>query len=280
MSAREPRTHRISTEVGPLEVLDTRGDRPVAVLWSSLFADDRSWSRVRPALEADRRLILITGPGHGGSGDPGRRYTLADCADAAVTVLDRLKIGGPVDWLGNAWGGHVGILVAAGRPSLIRTLTAVGTPVHNYARRDRAKVRVLLAAHRVVGPAPFLVDAVVDTLLSRRTRAGDPEAVTIARDGFRRADRTGLRNAVVSISLRRPDLTPDLPRIGVPTLFVTGTDHPDWTPEQARAAAGLLPRGSAAVLDGTAYLGPLEAPGECAWVVREFWATHEAPVKA
>lgn len=226
----EFRTHRIPTTVGALEVLDAGGDRPVAAGWSSLFADIRSWSRVRPQLAVDRRLIVITGPGHGGSGDPGRRYSMADCADAAIAVLDGLRIKGSVDWLGNAWGGHVGIVLAASRPDRLRTLTTVGTPVHEYSPRCRARVRLLLAAHRVVGPAPFLVDQVVDALLSPRSRASDPAAVAITRDGFRQADRAGLRNAVVSISLRRPDLAPDLPRIGVPTLFVTGTDHPDWTP--------------------------------------------------
>lgn len=276
----EFRTNRIQTPVGDLEVLDTGGDRPVAVLWHSLFVDHRSWSRVVDRLAVDRRLILITGPGHGASADPGHRYTLADCADAARVVLDELSVTGPVDWLGNAWGGHVGILFAAGRPDRCRTLTTVGTPVHAYSARGRLKVSVLLAAHRVAGPAPFLVDAVVGTLLSPRTREQDPEAVALTRDCFRRADRGGLRNAVVSISLRRPDLTAQLSGIQVPTLFVTGSEHSDWTPDQAGKAARRLAHGSVSVLDGAAYLGPLEAPDECARVIREFWATRGAEVGA
>lgn len=280
MSVAESRTHRIRTTVGPLEVLDNGGDRPVAVLWHSLFVDNRSWSRVQADLAVDRRLIMITGPGHDASGDPGRRYSLADCAGAAIEVLDTIGIPGPVDWLGNAWGGHVGILVAADRPDRCRTLTTVGTPVHAYPRRERPNVYLLLAIHRVVGPIRFLTGSVVDVLLSPRTRAKDPEAVAIAADGFREADGAGMRNAVVGISLRRPDLTPILPRIQAPTLFVTGTDHPGWTPEQARTASRFLRQGSVAVLDGAAYLGPLEAPAECARVVREFWRAEGAAIEA
>lgn len=276
----EVRTHRIRTAVGQLEVLDTGGDGPVAVLWHSLFVDNRSWSRVRPELETDRRLILITGPGHGASGDPGRRYSMADCADAAITVLDALGVDAPVDWLGNAWGGHVGILVAVGRPDRIRTLTTVGTPVHAYPRRERGEVHLLLALHRLVGPTTFLTGSVVDVLLSPATRRTDPQAVTLVANGFREADRVGMRNAVVGISLHRPDLTPELPRIQAPTLFVTGADHADWTPVKARAAVRHLRRGEVAVLDGTAYLGPLEAPDDCVRIVREFWARHAAPAKA
>jgi pimeloyl-ACP methyl ester carboxylesterase len=100
------------------------------------------------------------------------------------------------------------------------------------------------------------------------------------RDSFRQADRAGLRNAVVSISLRRPDLTEYLSRIAPPTLFITGSEHPDWTPERARTDGRLLPNGSVAVLDRTAHLGPLEAPDECARMVREFWVSRGAPMKA
>jgi pimeloyl-ACP methyl ester carboxylesterase len=58
------------------------------------------------------------------------------------------------------------------------------------------------------------------------------------------SDRAGLRNAVVSISLHRPDLAATLPRIGAPTLFITGDGHKGWTPQQARAASLLLPHGN------------------------------------
>ncbi len=46
--------------------------------------------------------MLITGPGHGACDDPGRRYTMEECAAAAATALDVLGINEPVDWVGNA----------------------------------------------------------------------------------------------------------------------------------------------------------------------------------
>jgi hypothetical protein len=41
-------------------------------------------------------------------------------------------------------------------------------------------------------------------------------------------NRAGLVNAIVSISLRRPELIPQLSQIRCPTLFVTGSDHTGW----------------------------------------------------
>lgn len=268
----------VETGVGSLAV-HVRGEGRPALLWHSLFADERTWARVEADLATDHRLVVVTGPGHGSSSDPGHRYTLADCADAAGTVLDRLGVTEPVDWLGNAWGGHVGILFAATRPERCRTLVALGTPVQAYTRRERIETLSLLLLYRLAGPTAFLRDQVLQALLSPRTRAGDPAAVALARDCFTAADRAGLANAVVSISLRRPDLTPFLPRVQAPTLLVTGSDHHGWTPEQATAAASLLPDGSVAVLPDTAYLTPLEAPEETVRLVRDFWAVHATPAR-
>lgn len=265
----------IDTTVGPLAV-QALGDGPTAVLWPSLFMDGRSWGRVIPAVSQDRRLVVIDGPGHGASGDPGRRYSLRDCVTAAGEVLDRLAVGDPVDWVGNAWGGHVGLRFAADRPWQCRTLVLLGTPVAALSRGERLRTYPLLAVHGVFGPIELVLSGVADVLLSGRTRAEDPEAVDLVRDSLRRADRRMLRNAVRSISLGREDLTSLLPAVTAPTLLVTGSDHSGFTPAQAEAAARLVPNGRSAVVADAAYLVPLEAPAESAALIRSFWA--EGPV--
>lgn len=263
----------VHTPVGSLAVR-VRGEGPPAVLWHSLFVDERSWERVSSELAVERRLVLITGPGHGASSDPGRRYTMEECADAARTVLDVLGISEPVDWVGNAWGGQVGAIFAATWPARCRSLVTVGTPVSALNARERARTIFLLLAYRLVGPAAFIQDGVADVLLSARTRAHDPAAVDMVKQCLANADRAALRNAVVSISLQREDLASLLPRIGAPTLFITGADHKGWTPQAARTASQLLPRGSSAVVADAAYLAPLEAPQETAQLIRQFWASH------
>lgn len=261
---------RIPTRVGELAVR-VRGDGPTAVLWHSLFVDGRSWGRVEDELARDRRLVIIDGPGHGASADPGHRYTLDDCAAAAGEVLAALDIPGPVDWVGNAWGGHVGIVFAGTWPDRCRTLVTLGTPVQAYTRSEQVTFRALLAVYRVAGMIGFLSGGIVEALLSPRTRANDPEAVALVLDCLRGMERRSLANAMVSISLGRPDLTPRLGAIRCPTLFVTGPDHSGWTPEQAEAKRRLLADGSVAVVPDTAYLTPLEAPAETIELVRAHW---------
>ena len=98
----------------------------------------------------------------------------------------------------------------------------------------------MLAVYRVVGMVDFLSSGIRDALLSPRTRSNDPEAVALVLDCLRTMERRALANAMVSISLRRPDLTPRLASIRCPTVFVTGTDHAEWTPDQAEAKSRLL----------------------------------------
>jgi pimeloyl-ACP methyl ester carboxylesterase len=265
---------RITTRVGSLAVRVV-GDGPPAVLWHSLFVDERSWRRVEEGLGRDRRLVIVTGPGHGESSDPGHRYSLDDCAVAAGEILAALGIYEPVDWVGNAWGGHVGIVFAATQPDRCRTLVTLGTPIQAYTRSEQILFRVLLAVYRVAGMIDYISSGIVEALLSPRTRADDPEAVALVLDCLRTVKRRALANAMHSISLGRPDLTSRLAAVRCPTLFVTGSHHEGWTAEQAEAKCRLLADGAVAVVPDTAYLTPLEAPEESVRLVRDHWAASQ-----
>ncbi|MDQ4504582.1 alpha/beta fold hydrolase [Sinomonas sp. ASV322] len=156
-------THIISTQAGPLEIaIDGRG--APAVLMHSLFVDSRSWDRIRARLAEDRRLIIITAPGHGRSGDPGRRYSIGDVADAAVSVLDSLGITDPVDWVGNALGGHAGILFAASHPDRCRSLVALGAPVHRPSAWQRLQEWAIGPARAVFGMNSWVGGTITDVL--------------------------------------------------------------------------------------------------------------------
>ena len=267
----------VQTRVGRLTVsVKGGGDRrPTALLWHSLFVDDRSWERVTPDLERARRLVIVTGPGHGTSGDSGQQYSMEDCAQAALEVLAALGV--EARSTGSAMrGGATSGSCSRPRPgpgAHAGHCRHTGPPV---PARGQAEHALLVVLYRRFGPTRYLTDAVVEALLSERTRTTDPGAVDLVRDGFVTADRAGLANAVVSISLKRRDLEPLLPAVQAPTLFITGSAHPDWSPEQMRAAAALLPRGSTRVVDGAAYLVPLEAPAAFSRCVHEHWAAHPA----
>ncbi len=260
----------VMTRLGPLHVRTT-GAGPTALLWHSLFVDSTTWTRVEPALAGHRRLILVDGPCHGTNPPARGPLTPDDCVGAAVDVLDHFGVAEPVDWLGNAWGGHVGILFARAHPDRCRSLVAIGTPVHALTRADRWQTRMLAGFYRIAGPRP-LVTWLVDAHIGPRAKTEDPEGFAIVADAFRRADRRGMYDATRWFSIRRQDLTPVLHRLDVPVLLATNRDDPLWTVADARAAAGRLRRGGLVILPGEGHIGPLlQAAPTVAEVVTAFW---------
>src|SRR5215469_14326060 len=101
--ARDSETERaaamatVDTILGSLYV-DGQGqpDEPTALLWPSLFTDHRMWRhQIGPLREAGWRTLALDPPGHGRSPGPGRGFTMDECAQAAVQVLDAAGVRAP-----------------------------------------------------------------------------------------------------------------------------------------------------------------------------------------
>ena len=161
----------VPTRLGLLQV-EMCGSGPPAVLWHSLFVDSTTWERVREPLSSVRRLILIDGPSHGGSPGPGRIFTLDECAGAAADVITHLGGEGPGDWVGNAWGGHVGLLLAAASPYRVRSLITIGTPVKALSSAERPKLTALVTLYRMTGPIRPLVKTVTNEVVTAEELGG------------------------------------------------------------------------------------------------------------
>jgi pimeloyl-ACP methyl ester carboxylesterase len=261
----------IDTELGRLHV-EVDGQGPAAVLWHSLFVDSRSWSRLRGLLQEDRSLVLIDGPGHGKSGSPSTDFDLDHCAQAATDVLDALGVQKPVDWLGNAWGGHVGLTLAANSPDWCRSVATVDTPVQALSRRQRMTIVPMVWAYHYLGPVPTLVNAVADALLSKDFMRSRPDDTAVVMQAFRDPPRTGMHRAMKSIMLNRPDLGPLLPRIKTPTLMVVATADPIVPVTEIHNAVAHMPAARAVEVRGEGHVAPIMAQAnELAEIIRAFW---------
>ncbi len=267
---------RIATKVGTLSVRII-GNGPPAVLWHSLFVDSTSWDRVCPQLAEHRTLIIVDGPSHGASEPWHQRFSLRDCADAADEVLTALRVDGAVDWVGNAWGGHVGIVFAESHRERVRSLVTIGTPAQALTRSERRNIVPLVVLYRALGPIGPLVKGVEKALL------GDgysPDEGMFVSEPLRKSERKGMHNAMHSVMLDRPDLLDLLPNVEVPTQFVAVADDPLAPVEKTQAASRLLPRGSTVVIPGGGHVCPLlrSAP-QLAAVIVDFWERADEPTR-
>lgn len=264
----------IATAVGGLHVR-TAGSGPAALLWHSMLVDHTQWRRIVPALSAHRRLILVDGPGHGRSSRPPRGYTLEDCAAAASAVLAELGEES-ADWVGNAWGGHVGLVFAARYPRQCRSVVSIAAPITPLTSAERFQVRMLAGSYRLFGPRGVVAQGVADALVAKGSRKSDPEARRVVLDGFARAGRVGMHRSMHAQMLRRPDIGALLPSIAAPALLIAGDGDPLWSPQANEQAARRLPHGASASIEGAHRLPPLERPEAVAAQLEQFWARTAA----
>ncbi len=247
----------VSTRLGRLHV-ERAGEGPSAVLWHSLWVDSRSWGPLVDAFGAHRQVVAIDGPGYGRSSPIHRDFTLDECAEAAGEVLDQLGISEPVDWIGNAWGGHVGITLAVSQPHRLRSLVTVAAPVTPVGRRQRwTQTYPLALLYRLMGPNRFITKALFDVLLGAEAIAAQPDRAIAMMAAFKDADRESIRRTIRFMHSWR-DLTDKLPAVTVPTLLIAG-DLADqhWQPADAQAAAATMPRARAVAVTGAGHVGPL-----------------------
>lgn len=274
MADTDVRTRLVPTPLGRLRVRAVGHGAPV-LLWHSMFVDATSWDRVVPALATDRRLLLVDGPSSGGSDPLTRASDIAGCGEAAGALLDGLadELDGPVDWIGSAWGGHVGLQLAATQPGRLRRLVAISAPTDPIDAGLRRRLRVLLPLFRAVGARGPVRSAILETLLTDASRASDPAAVELVLGPLRRADREGMALAVETAIVNRTDLAWAAARIDLPVLFVTTDDRGEWTPERAREVAAGMADGREVTVSGSRVLPAVERPDALVAAVREFWAS-------
>lgn len=270
---------RVATRLGELAVRvhGERDDGPVAVLWPSMFVDGHTYDRLVPLL-GGRRLLVVDGPGLGESDPLDRVSSIEEAAGAATDLLTGTwardaGIDGPVDWVGNAFGGHVGYQLAV-QPGLLRSLVSISAPPEALTPDLRRQVRLLLPVLRAFGPVGPVRSAVLATLLTPAS-AADPALRRVVLESLARPTRRSLALAVRSFIAERRDVTALLPRLTLPALFVAGDERGDWRGEDARRAAEVAPGAAVVVLPDAATLVPLEQPARLAAELTSFWVTVE-----
>jgi pimeloyl-ACP methyl ester carboxylesterase len=267
------RTEAVATRrLGPLSVTCHGTGGPPVVLWHSMFLDGRSFDSVLPVLTEGRTVFVIDGPGHGASPGPQTRYDLDDCAGAACEVLDRLGLE-KVDWVGNAWGGHVGVLLAACAPSRVRSLVAMSSPMQALRGLDRLKLAALARVFAVVGWRPWLLEAVEDGLLLPETRARHPEIEAYVAKAATAPGRERTLRAIESVMLGRRSLVDRLSSIEAPALFITSPRDPMWLPELAREHVRQLRRGRLEIMPSTRHAPSLEDPAALGALLSDWLST-------
>lgn len=260
------RTRTIETTVGFLHV-ELRGQGPTIVCWPSLYCDARTLDPLVDDLARDYEVLVIDGPGHGGSSASPGSCSLEDCAAAAIQVLDALGLG-RVIWLGVAWGGHIGVFAARRHRDRVHGLVVLNAPMEPWRGGRLMLMRLTYALLWLFGPRSFVARMVADKMIAATAGPDRTAMVDVVASALGRCDKRGLLMAARAAMFERGDALPALADVHVPVIFMTGADDSLFPVEEAQRQAAAIPDCRFVVIDRSAHQSPLESPQQVALVVR------------
>jgi pimeloyl-ACP methyl ester carboxylesterase len=265
----------VQTAAGTVAVHVLGTGLPV-VLWHGLYADSSSWGYVLPALLTGRRLLVVDGPGWGRSARLRPGTGRSEVAAAARQVIETLSPGRAVDWVGNGWGGRVGLELAARSPELVRSLVVAMADPAPMRADERRRVRRTLRALRIVGPVGSVGRTIIADQLSPASRT-EPQAVGSVLDALLLAGRLQAARSVERFDVRRSDVTDLFPLVTAPLLLVGGDGASPHPGPAAEEVAALAPFARSVTVPGARAQIALDRPAELSRAVREFWSDLQTP---
>jgi pimeloyl-ACP methyl ester carboxylesterase len=214
--------------------------------------DARMWDVQRESLPQGLPIAAPDHPGFGGSPLAGPVTTMAACAERALAELDGAGIDRAVV-CGLSLGGYVAFELWRRARERIAGLVLANTRAVADAPEGIDARRALAARLRAEGnvlvaePPPLLADGAPSDLADLvRSWIADQSAEAIAAAALGMAE--------------RPDSTPDLAGIDVPTLVVTSAGDRLIAADVSSAMAAGIPGARLEVLEGVGHLSNVEAP--------------------
>ena len=228
------------------------------VLLHAFPLDREMWAPQLSALAgAGFRGLAPDLPEFGRSTPGSEAFNIDRGADVVADFLEALGVAKAVVG-GLSMGGYVAMAFARLHPGRLRGLILADTRAAPDNTEARVKRDRLIADVHGFGPSAA-VDAMLPKLLSDHTRTAHPAVVeTVRRIGLRQSA-TGLIAGLYALR-DRPDATPGLEGVTVPTLVLVG-EHDAVTPPLAAARIAANVRGSElAHIPGAGHLSNIENP--------------------
>jgi len=218
----------------------------------------RMWQPQMASLAMDARVLAIDLRGHGDSQATPGPYPMSLLADDCAAFLDTLGIQRPVVICGLSMGGYIAFAFYRQHPSRVAGLVLAATrpgpdTPEGQANRDKSTA---LARQQGVSA---IAEAMLPRLLSPGTYHNRPELVNQVRTIMESVSLDGITGDLLGMK-GRPDSTPTLAEIKVPTLVLHGADDQLIPLREAETMHSAIPNAGLQVLPTAGHLLNLEQP--------------------
>ena len=216
-----------------------------------------TWQKQVESFRSTHRVIAPDLRGLGQSEAQPGTNTMERFADDVHALLRKLETG-PVVLVGHSMGGYVALAFARRHPEMLRGLVLVGTKAGADTPEGAAGRRATAEKVKLEG-----IDGVVGAMAPKMLAATNQDAAMAAkvRDFMEPSKPEGVIAALLGMA-ERPDSTPALGQIRVPTLVITGADDTIIPPTESEALAKGIAGAKLEVIPKAGHLVAFERPRE------------------
>ncbi len=237
------------------------------VLFAHAFPLNRTmWAPNVSALVERCRCVTADFRGFGESA-AALPYSMDQYADDLAQLLDVLHID-KVVLVGCSMGGYVSFAFWRRHRDRVRALVLADTRAGADSEEARDRRRQLIATARAEGSVA-VANALLECLVGKTTRAKQPDTYDAVHRMMAQAPTDGVVGAIEAMMLR-PDSTPLLASIDVPTLIVVGEEDVPTPVKESRAMHERIPGSILEVIVSAGHLANLERPAAFNHVLSEF----------
>jgi len=251
---------------------DDIGEGTPVVFLHAFPLDRRMWAPQTSALAGQRRCLTIDTRGFGDSTAVGP-FSVDRYADDVAAVLDAAGVTRAVV-VGLSMGGYVAFALWRRQPGRVRALVLADTRAGEDSPETRDRRRELIHVAQTEGSAA-VAELQLIGLVGKTTRERRPDIVHGVRENAVRASVDGTIGALEAL-MARPDSTPTLSSISVPTLIVVGEEDVLTPPKEARVIHALVLGSRLEVLAQAGHLSNVERPAAFNAVLGEFLSAIES----
>lgn len=245
----------VRTRLGTVGCDDTRVGEPVLLLHG--YPHDRTlWA---PQLAAPAPGFRYIAPDLPGFGETERisPAALDRWSDWAISLLDALGLENAVIG-GLSMGGYLALAIARRHPSRVRALVLADTRAGADSDEARGKRRDAQTLVRAEGSGAIARLAIAG-MVGKTSRASRPAVVATVDAMMRRASVDAIVDAL-QLLVDRPDATPSLATIAVPTLILCGEEDVLTPPDDSRAMHAAIAGSRLEIIPEAGHASNMEQP--------------------
>lgn len=253
---------RVSAPVNGIQMVwDECGERdsgPPLLLVHGFPLSRAMWEPQCEPLASSAYVIAPDLRGHGETDAPPGPYAMETFADDLAALLDQLDVARAA-FCGLSLGGYIAFAFARRHPDRLAGLILADTRPGPDSDDRRAAREALAAMVEDAGSSALAVERLRPPLLAPETRRTRPDLLDRLGAIIASTPAIGLAATARGIAAR-PDSTPTLPSIAVPTLVLAGAEDEIAPPAEAERMHAAIAGSTLEVLAGAGHLANLERP--------------------